>query len=53
MPIEIKELIIRTTIHESPQENSNPDEKRMVFTEDFMQECVENILKIIDKKQER
>lgn len=50
MPIEIKELIIRTTIRDEDAETrSTPNLK----IENIVEECVEQVLDILKRKEER
>ncbi|WP_421872499.1 DUF5908 family protein [Marinoscillum sp.] len=54
MPVEIKELIIRTNI---VSDDSHKAESAGRFTErqmrDIVESCVERVLRVIDKKKER
>ena len=52
MPIEIKELIVKITVADQPQpsspENNRRDEKEVIIAA-----CVEQVMEILSKKQER
>jgi hypothetical protein len=52
MPIEVKELIIRTSVREEPQrpqENSGSSAQKDLI----IQEAVDKVMEIIDKKKKR
>lgn len=54
MPIEIRELVIRATVEdgEKPrQENAAPQEQN--DQQQIIEECVEQVLKILERKNER
>ena len=55
MPVEIRELVIRAVTtpesqssEQSPQSQMSPDERAAII-----QECVRQVLKILQKKKER
>lgn len=52
MPVEIKELVIRAVIHNSDEKQTSPNEvnKRHTAT---VQECVQQVLKILKKQNQR
>jgi hypothetical protein len=60
MPVEIRELVIRATVTETPSgenENrrpvqANPDETHLDL-EEIIQQCVEQVLKILEHQKER
>ena len=57
MPIEIRELVIRA-IAVSDDKNADSNEESQVRTaagvqEDIVQECVRQVLKILEKQKER
>ncbi len=52
MPVEIKELIIRATV-DSETKNSKEPGSDGVDKEDIIQTCIEEILKILDRRMER
>jgi len=52
MPIEIKELIVKITVADQPQ-SSNPANNRRDEKEVIIAACVEQVMEILSKKQER
>ncbi|MET3026058.1 DUF5908 family protein [Flavobacterium sp. UW10123] len=54
MPIEIKELHIKINVNESPSSGAKPASSSSSSTEkDNVAECVEQVMKIIERKKER
>ncbi|WP_343706259.1 DUF5908 family protein [Flavobacterium sp.] len=54
MPIEIKELHIKINVNESPSSGSKPASSSSSSSEkDNVAECVEQVMKIIERKKER
>lgn len=53
MPVEIKELVIRAVIGDDSQESGAGDEETLVNTQKIIETCVEQVLEILEKKQER
>lgn len=52
MPIEIKELIIKVNVADQPQ-SSNSESNRQEDKNVIIAACVEQVLEILSKKQER
>jgi hypothetical protein len=60
MPVEIRELVIRATVTETPSGEdkskqpiqANPDGPQ-VDLEEIIQQCVEQVLKILEHQKER
>ena len=52
MPIEIKELHIKINVNEAAKTNSSPDAAKSK-DENAVAECVEQVMKIIERKKER
>lgn len=52
MPIEIKELHIKINVNEGSKANSTPATPKSK-NEDPVAECVEQVMKIIERKKER
>ncbi|MEO8535604.1 MAG: DUF5908 family protein [Flavobacterium sp.] len=52
MPIEIKELHIKINVNEGSKPNSDPKAPKSKG-EDPVAECVEQVMKIIERKKER
>lgn len=52
MPVEIKELIVRITVADQPQ-SSTPETNRQEGKDVIIAACVEQVLEILSKKQER
>jgi hypothetical protein len=52
MPVEIKELIVRITVADKPQ-SSSPEANRQEEKDVIIAACVEQVLEILSKKQER
>ena len=55
MPVEIKELVIRAVTTMEEQEVRKTPESREVAEEreEIIQECIKQVLKILQKKKER
>ena len=59
MPIEIKELVIRTVVAQGAAESSGEDDSPAAApsggggTEETVQECVRQVLRILAKSRER
>jgi hypothetical protein len=51
MPIEIKELVIRTSVSDQKEEASSPDSGGE--TSNIIAECVEQVMEILKEKEER
>jgi hypothetical protein len=52
MPIEIKELIVKITVADQPQ-SSSTETNRQEAKDVIITACVEQVLEILSKKQER
>lgn len=52
MPIEIKELHIKINVNEGPKPTASPATPKSKG-EDPVAECVEQVMKIIERKKER
>ena len=52
MPIEIRELVVKITVADKPQ-TSGPETKVKDDKEVIIAACVEQVLEILSKKQER
>lgn len=53
MPIEIRELIIRARIEEDTGRQESSSSGNGIIQHDLVEECVEQVLKIIERKNER
>ncbi|MDQ8012991.1 MAG: DUF5908 family protein [Flavobacterium nitrogenifigens] len=55
MPIEIKELHIKINVNESPSSGAKPASSSSSSSteKDSVAECVEQVMKIIERKKER
>ena len=53
MPIEIRELVIRASIVNSKTEESSSSESQSKDRESIIAECVDQILQILRKQEER
>ncbi len=51
MPVEIRELIIRSTFHEGNAESVSEDSS--IKKEQLIAECVDKVLQVLKEKQER
>jgi hypothetical protein len=52
MPIEIKELHIKINVDENPR-SQNPEKIKRSERDDLIAACVEQVLEILSKKEER
>lgn len=52
MPIEIKELIIKINVDDSPK-NSSGEKSKRTERDKIIEACVEQVMEIISKKEER
>lgn len=53
MPIEIKELHIKINVNESSNSGAKPAASSSAAEKDNVAECVEQVMKIIERKKER
>ncbi|MDJ0515644.1 MAG: DUF5908 family protein [Trichodesmium sp. MO_231.B1] len=53
MPVEIKELIIRANIVDSNETNSESQVENTGEKQEIIAACVAQVLKILERKQER
>lgn len=53
MPIEIKELHIKISVNENSNSGAKPTASSSATEKDTVAECVEQIMKIIERKKER
>ena len=53
MPIEIKELHIKINVSENSNSGAKPPPASSVAEKDNVAECVEQVMKIIERKKER
>lgn len=53
MPIEIKELHIKINVNESANSGAKPASSSSNNEKDTVAECVEQVMKIIERKKER
>ena len=53
MAIEIRELVIRATVSQSDSINAPANNASSANQQDVIQECIEQIMKIIKDKKER
>ena len=53
MPIEIKELIIKTTFEDSENNNSLSETDIVELKNNIINECIDQVLDIIKEKHER
>lgn len=53
MPVEIKELIIRANIVNSNEKNSESQAENTEQKQEIIAACVAQVLKILERKQER
>lgn len=53
MPIEIRELVIKTTFEEPSREDTSSDQNLSVSKEQIIRECVDQVLEILKDKHER
>lgn len=52
MPIEIRELVIRSTVSEGGA-GREPGNRAAINKEEIVEECVEQVLDILKRKEER
>ena len=53
MPIEIKELHIKINVNDGGQSNAAPDKQSGGGNSNLMEECIEQIMQIENRKNER
>lgn len=53
MPIEIKELIIRSTITDGEEQLGRPSEQEFFNVDDIVEKAVERIIEILKQKEDR
>ena len=53
MPVEIRELVITTTISTDNSRNTNTAQPTTVDTEKIIKACVEQVMEIIKEKEQR
>ncbi|REG99109.1 DUF5908 family protein [Flavobacterium aquicola] len=53
MPIEIKELHIKINVNENSNPGAEPASSSSAAEKDIVAECVEQVMKIIERKKER
>lgn len=53
MPIEIKELHIKINVSENSNSGAKPASSSSATEKDTVAECVEQVMKIIERKKER
>jgi hypothetical protein len=53
MPIEIKELHIKINVNENSGSGAKPASTSSATEKDAVAECVEQVMKIIERKKER
>lgn len=54
MPIEIRELVIKTTINDEDQKNGDAAETRSTLaTDELISECVARVMDLINQQTER
>lgn len=53
MPIEIKELHIKINVNENSNSGAKPASSSASAEKDTVAECVEQVMKIIERKKER
>ena len=53
MPVEIRELLITTTVSGVPTQNTNAASSQAVNTDNIIAQCVEQVLDILKQKGER
>ncbi len=55
MPVEIRELIIRAVIKDepTPAQHSDPEPDQQQDTQAIVAECVKQVLRVLQRKQER
>lgn len=53
MPIEIKELIIRSTITDGEEQAGQPSEPELFNVDDIVEKAVERVIEILKQKEDR
>ncbi|MCE7991891.1 MAG: hypothetical protein HEP71_07920 [Roseivirga sp.] len=53
MPIEIRELVIKTSINEEDQPTGNGDNNAAISNEDLISECVARVMDLMKQQTER
>ncbi len=53
MPIEIRELLIKTTIHDGPPQQNSSSNETATDSDAIIAACVEQVLAILQEKAER
>ena len=53
MPIEIKELLIKINVNDEGQTNASPDKSSGSKSTDLIEQCIEQITEIQQRKNER
>jgi len=53
MPIEIKELVIKSTINDSKTDNFEHTENSQIDIECLIADCVDQVMEILKEKSER
>ena len=53
MPIEIKELVIKATIVDKNKEKAEPPPQSKEAKEEIIADCVEQVMEILRKQEER
>lgn len=53
MPIEIKELLIKINVNDGSQTNASPDKSSGGKSNDLIEQCIEQITAIQNRKNER
>jgi len=53
VPVEIRELLIRATVESQRTPETNPTETREQEVEEIVAQCVEQVLEVLRRGQER
>lgn len=53
MPLEVKELIVKITVADQPAQSPSPEANSQEGKDLIIAACVEQVLEILSKKQER
>ena len=53
MPIEIRELIVKATVRDRASERQSGSGERRAEKEEVIRECVEQVMEILKRKEER
>jgi len=53
MPIEINELHIKINVNDGAQSNASPDKKSGGKEQDIVQACIDQVMNIHERKNER